>query len=550
MSSLRSFFLAVYLLGGLSPLVWGQAPDLILTHGKIFTADSSRPYAEAVAIRGGRIQAVGTTVAISKLAGASTRKMDLQGRTVIPGINDAHDHMGHGAVGGRFIAFNAPVLPGPSLPQLLDSLAVVVRGVPAGTVIRGHMGLLLIEDSAARRAALDRVAPHHPVILQAPWGHGTLVNTKAMQLLRISETEADPVGGHFERLAGTDTVSGLLQEYAETSFLRNWTMTLPDSELEAAYRAYGAEALRLGITTVQNMATNLELDKTVSLLQRLQLPLRIRVIRFPGTTTHGRQLAAWSRQYPATPTLRVEGMKWIIDATPLERGAFMRAAYADKQGWKGQLNWPADTLRAMLKEGLSGREQLLLHVVGDATPGVVLDQMERLADARTWKRHRLRFEHADGLLPDQWGRTRAMGVVVVVNPSHFMFADVNHARLGSERAAHFQPLGSLLKAGIPVAIGSDGPNNPYLNIMFAALHPTNPAEAISREQSLIAYTRGSAYAEGMEAVKGMIRPGMLADLAVLSQDIFTVPLDTLPQTASVLTIIGGKIVYNTLPAKK
>lgn len=550
MSSILNLLVAVLLVPGFCSQLLAQAPDLILTRGKIFTADSAHPYAEAVAIRGDRIQAVGTTAVITGLAGHHTRHIDLQGRTVIPGINDAHDHIGHSAVGGRFIAFAAPMLPGPSLQQVLDSLAVVVRQVPAGTVIRGHLGLLLIEDSSARSTALDRVAPDHPVILQAPWGHGTLVNTKAMQLLGISETESDPVGGQFERQAGTNRVSGLLKEYAETSFLRHWTMTLPDSELLAMFRTYSTEALRLGITTVQNMATALELDRTMSLLQQLKLPLRIRVIRFPGTTAHGRQLATWSRSYPTTPTLRVDGMKWIVDATPLERGALMRAAYSDKEGWSGALNWPVDTLRAILKEGLASREQLLLHVVGDATPGLVLNEMERLARAGTWRGRRVRFEHADGLLQDQWARARALGIVAVVNPSHFMFADVNHARLGADRSAHYQPLRSLLNAGIPVAIGSDGPNNPYLNIMFAALHPTNPAEAIGREQSVIAYTRGSAYAEGLEKEKGTLRPGMLADLAVLSQDIFTVPLEALPGTSSLLTIIGGKIAYNALPAKQ
>jgi predicted amidohydrolase YtcJ len=125
-----------------------------------------------------------------------------------------------------------------------------------------------------------------------------------------------------------------------------------------------------------------------------------------------------------------------------------------------------------------------------------------------------------------------------------MFAEVNHARIGSERAKTYQPFKSFIEAGIPVAIGSDGPNNPFLNIMFATMHPTNGAEAVSREQAVMAYTTGSAYAEFKEKEKGMIRKGMLADIAVLSQDIFTVPPQQLPATGSVLTIIGGKVVFD------
>lgn len=521
-----------------------QAPDYILINGKIFTADPEKPAAEALAIRGDRILAVGTTVSIRTLAGPKTAVMDLRGKTVIPGINDAHDHIGFGVPFARFISFTAPMLPGPTLKEVLDSLSLVVGQVPKGTLIRGRLGLQLLEDTMARREILDKVAPDHPVMLDAPWGHGTIVNTRAMELLGLSDTAADPVGGYFERRQGSQKITGLLREYAEFGVLRKLYATLPDSTFIAGFRQYGEDAVRLGITSVQNMATALELEQMVNVLNAAQLPIRVRVIRFPGTTAAGRDLPQWSRQYPATPKLQVSGMKWVLDATPLERDAFMRTAYSDKQGWRGQLNFPLDTLRKMIAEGFASREQLLLHIVGDSTPNVVLAEMKKAAAERPWKEKRVRFEHADGLLADQWERAKQMGIVVVVNPSHFTFADVNHARVGEQRAAHYQPLRSLIEAGIPVAIGSDGPNNPYLNIMFAAIHPTNPREAITREQAVIAYTRGSAYAEFGETQKGMLKAGLLADLAVLSQDIFQVPLQDLPRTSSLLTIVGGQIVYD------
>jgi predicted amidohydrolase YtcJ len=521
-----------------------QAPDYILFNGKIFTADPEKPGAEAIAIRGDRILSVGTSASIRKLAGPKTRVMDLEGKTVIPGINDAHDHIGFGVPFARLISFPAPMLPGPTLQQVLDSLSRVVGQLPKGTLIRGRLGLQLLEDTAARREALDKVAPDHPVILDAPWGHGTIVNTRAMQLLGLSETEPDPVGGYYERRQGSRQITGLLREYAEFGVLRKLYATLPDSTFVAGFRRYGEEAVRLGITSVQNMATALELEQMVNVLNAAQLPIRVRVIRFPGTSAAGRELSQWSRQYPATPTLQVSGMKWVLDATPLERDAFMRTAYSDKQDWQGQLNFPPDTLRKMLAEGLASREQLLLHIVGDSTPNLVLAEMKKTAAEQAWKEKRVRFEHADGLMADQWGSAKRMGIVAVVNPSHFTFAEVNHARIGEQRAAHYQPLRSLIEAGIPVAIGSDGPNNPYLNIMFAAMHPTNPREAITREQAVLAYTRGSAYAEFSEKQKGMIKAGLLADLAVLSQDIFHVPLQDLPRTSSLLTMIGGQIVFD------
>jgi hypothetical protein len=521
-----------------------QAPDMVLINGKIFTSDAAMPYAEALAIRGDKIIAVGKGATIQKLAGPKTKKIDLGGRTVIPGINDAHDHIGYGTPFGRFIAFTDSMLPGPSFQQVLDSLRLVVTQVPKGMLIQGHIGLRIIEDVSARRAALDAIAPDHPVILNAPWGHGTLLNTAAMRKLGIDDTAPDPVGGRYERVDGSQQLSGFFSEYAEFEVKRKWYSALPNNVLVKGFQQYADDAVRMGITTVQNMATSLELDKMVSVIKEAKLPLRIRIIRFPGTSAQQRETAAWSKTYPAATRYEVSGMKWILDATPLDRGALMRAAYSDRPGWKGSLNFPIDTIRSIISEGLKSKEQLLLHVVGDQTPNLVLDEMEKAAGAERWRAKRVRIEHADGLLPDQYEKAKRLGIVTVVNPSHFMFAEINHTRIGSERAKTYQPFRSFIEAGIPVAIGSDGPNNPFLNIMFAAMHPTNPREAVSREQAVIAYTKGAAYAEFKEKEKGTIKKGMLADLAVLSQDIFTIPMQQLPATASVLTIIGGQVVFD------
>ncbi len=538
----RTFLLSFFLCFFLS--VTAQVPDLVLTNGKIFTSDEAIPYAEAIAIRGDRIVAVGKTATIKGLAGPKTKRIDLGGRTVIPGINDAHDHIGYGTPFGRFIAFPEPMLPGPSLQQVLDSLSLVVTQVPKGTLIQGHLGLRLIEDSSARSAALDKVTPDHPVILNAPWGHGTLLNTAAMRHLGIDEKAPDPVGGHYGRIRATQQLSGFFSEYAEFDIKRRWYSGLSNDVLVKGFQQFADEAVRMGITTVQNMATSLELDKMVSVIEAAKLPLRIRIIRFPGTSSHRRELSTWTKSYPAAPLYEVSGTKWILDGTPLERGALMQADYSDKPGRKGVLNFPPDTLRAIVSEGLQSREQLLLHIVGDETPALVLEQMKKMANAQTWKAKRVRFEHADGLLPDQFDDAKKLGIVAVVNPSHFMFAEVNHARVGTERAKTYQPFRSFIKAGIPVAIGSDGPNNPFLNIMFATMHPTNPKEAVTRAQAVIAYTKGSAYAEAKEGEKGILKKGMLADLAVLSQDIFAIPPQELPRTGSVLTIIGGRIVFD------
>ena len=186
--------------------------------------------------------------------------------------------------------------------------------------------------------------------------------------------------------------------------------------------------------------------------------------------------------------------------------------------------------------------RLMFHTSGYPSAAAMLDAMDATGGKKVWYGKRVRFEHGDGLFPDLVPRAKEMGIVVVQNPTHF------DPRLLSGPASpgfkESQPFRSLIAAGIPVAIGSDGPMNPYLNIMMACIDPGRPSEAITREQAVTAYTLTSAYAEFAEKEKGSLEPGKLADLAVLSQDIFTVPIPELPKTESVLTLVGGKIVYD------
>jgi predicted amidohydrolase YtcJ len=184
--------------------------------------------------------------------------------------------------------------------------------------------------------------------------------------------------------------------------------------------------------------------------------------------------------------------------------------------------------------------------VGDAAIGTVLDEMEALAPAERWRGRRTRIEHGDLLSPADLQRVRDLGVVVVQNATHLALPDLPQ-RVSPQLLAQAQPLRSLVEAGIPLALGTDGIGgtiSPFLDIMLATLHPDRPSEALTREQAVTAYTAGSAYAEFEEHQKGRLTPGHLADLAVLSQDIFTVPFFLLPNTESVLTMVDGRIVWD------
>jgi hypothetical protein len=201
----------------------------------------------------------------------------------------------------------------------------------------------------------------------------------------------------------------------------------------------------------------------------------------------------------------------------------MRKPYADRSSISGWMNFTEKDMEAMLRESLENDDQLLVHIVGDRTTEAFLNAMEATGGKNVWSKRRVRIEHGDGIMPDLVARVKELGVIVVQNPTHFALRELLVKRYGLERTEQLQPLRSLLEAGIPVAFGSDGPINPYRNIMLASSYPGKPGEALTREQAVTAYTLTAAYAEFSEKEKGSLEPGKLADLAVLSQDIFRVP---------------------------
>ena len=503
--------------------------ELILVDGKVFTADSTHPWAEAVAIRGERIIAVGTTASVRKLASARTREVALGGRVVIPGINDAHDHVGDFPLPGEFRTSAAPT-PDPTFAQVLDSVTAIGARTPAGTWIKTTIGLTILNDTGARRAALDRVAAGHPVLLWSWWGHGAVLNSAALRALHIADTAPDPLGGWYERDAA-GRLTGRLDEYAEWSAVRRVYSMRPERDIIAGLKAFADSSLRMGVTTVQDMAGYFDPALTLHVLRAAKLPVRVGVIRWSIPDAHGRNEAEWNIAGGQAPALRVylSGRKWVLDATPIEQFALMRHAYAGRPGWFGRLDFPMDTIRAILSAALApAAQQLHLHIVGDSTTELVLSAMESIAAPSAWRAKRVRFEHGDGVTGSQVARASALGIVIA------------QPRPG-------RPLRTWLAAGIPFAYGSDGLRNPFFNMMAAVNgRGTDHAEAITREQAVTVYTRGAAYAEFTEREKGTIAPGMLADLAVLSQDIFTVPTQALPGTTSVLTVVGGRIVRNEL----
>jgi predicted amidohydrolase YtcJ len=236
-------------------------------------------------------------------------------------------------------------------------------------------------------------------------------------------------------------------------------------------------------------------------------------------------------EHPSSLTV-VSGIKWVIDGTPIEELALQTHSYPGRPGWRGRLDFPMPAMRTMLATALRGGQQSLFHVVGEGATSAVISLMEKLAPAENWRDRRVRIEHGSGITGAMVERARRLGIVI-----------------GQPRVEGGSPFRTWQRAGIPLAYGSDNSPNPFLDLMLVITSPTDPSEALSREEAVTMFTRGSAYAEFQEDQKGTLAPGRLADLAVLSQDIFSVRPDALPATTSVLTMVGGRVVYQAISSE-
>lgn len=522
---------AVFAAGGAGP------PDMVLFDGKVFTADAANAYVEAIAIRGDRIMAAGESATIRALSAPQTRLIDLGGHTVIPGINDAHQHLSVTPPGLIALRLKSK---DPSWAEVRDAIQAAARGAGPGLAIVVTIGPTVLEDNDARRVSLDQLAPDRPVILGTFSTYGFILNSAALKEFGIRENEPDPLGGSYDRLPD-GRLNGVARGYAAMAIVRKQASLTPADGAVRQLRETLNDNARFGITTLQDMADEISAERVIELLARVPTPIRVRIIRMPLTSSTGRDLREGrSLAVSPAPLIRVSGTKWKLDGNPFEGPREQHVTPGEPPLWALSLTFPPPELESMLRESIKYNDQLILHVSGTPAARAMLDAMEGTGGARTWRDRRVRFEHGDGILPRFIPRLKALGVIVVQNPRHL---DLGELRAHSLFASS-QPLVSLLAAGIPLALGSDGPLNPFLDIAFACTDPDRPGEALSREQAVIAYTRTSAYAEFAEREKGSLEAGKLADLAVLSQDIFTVSLEQLPSTRSVLTLVGGKVVYD------
>ncbi|HWA93011.1 MAG TPA: amidohydrolase [Terracidiphilus sp.] len=551
---------AVLLMLSFCAASWAQQASLILVNGKVWTENSAQPVAQAVALDGNRIVAVGTDMAIRKLAAPSTKVIDLHGRLLLPGFNDAHVHLMDG--GETLMA--AQVLDTKSAEQFRDGIAAFAKTLPPGTWIRNALWDHQRWNPPAlpNHQLIDAACGDHPAMMWRTDGHMALVNALALKLAGIDRTTKDPPGGVIARdKDGNPT--GILKD-AATALVTRVMPPLSEKEKDDAMYAAMREAASHGVTSVQNMADTPEdeqqpvqfrelekLDRAGKLTVRVYQSMNIR---------DWKTLADLGVTAPfGSPMLRIGNLKAFADGALGSETAWMDEPFVDRPGYTGlssaDLANPEKFYQEMQQADKAGL-QLTIHAIGDRANRTILDLDARLEKENGPADRRLRIEHAQHLHPADYKRFAQLHVIASMQPYHAI-DDGRWAEkeLGPERIRSSYAWKSLLDAGATLAFGSDwpvAPLDPVMGIYAAVTRRTldgkNPGgwvpdQRITVAQAVHAYTVGAAFAEHQETVKGSIEPGKLADLVVLSDDIFTIAPEAIEKTKVDLTVFDGRVIY-------
>lgn len=558
--------------------------SLVVTNGKVFTADARGTLAEAVAVEGNRIVAVGTSREIAaRYKGART--IDLKGRLVTPGFNDAHIHF----LGGGLSLLRVNLVGAKTLAEAKARVAARVRELPAGTWVTGRgWDHTLWGGAWPTKKDLDEVAPNNPVILQRVDGHVSWANTLALQKGGVTRATQAPQGGEIlHDAAGEPT--GILKETAGGLVAGVVPAATRAEQMEALTRAL-AEARRYGITSVQDSVSGYE---TLALYRELlaQGRLTVRVSEWLDFNQPIETLVRQREEFNALKVdplrIRANTLKGYVDGTLGSRTAAMLAPFADDPHNSGIPRMPPEQLTQMIVERDAAGFQIALHCIGDRANHMALDGfaeaarmnptvisevvMEELAKlaarggtappaepgsagARQRKRHRI--EHAQVVSPPDFARFRDLNVVASMQPSHA----ISDKRWAQERLGEYRVLGAyswhtFMAHGVHVPFGTDWPVepvNPYLGLYAAVTRQSTegepaggwwPEERLSVEDAIRNYTAESAYASFEELEKGRVSEGMLADLVVHSRDLLTIAPREILQTEADITVFDGRVVY-------
>jgi predicted amidohydrolase YtcJ len=530
------------------------APELIITNAVVHTMDPAQPLAEAVAIYANRIIAVGSSKDITKMAASNTRVIDAKKQLVLPGFNDAHTHF----LSGGFQLSSVDLRDANSPKEFAERIKAFAAKLPQGRWVTGgdwdHERWP--DTKLPTKELIDSFTVDTPVFVNRLDGHMALANSLALRLAGVTRQTLDPPGGVIVRDPKTGEPTGILKDAAQ-SFV--WKVISPSSfdEKLAAALAATDYAARLGVTSVQDMSAGADVGIYQTLLDRGQLKTRIYAVA---------PLPAWERlartgvrAHFGSEMLRVGGLKGFADGSLGSTTALFYEPYRDDPGTSGIAGdemYPEGAMLKRVRDADNAGLQTMIHAIGDRANDLILTIFEQVERENGERDRRFRIEHAQHLRSQDIPRFARDKVIASMQPYHAI-DDGRWAekRIGKERAKTTYAFRSLLDSGATLAFGTDwtvAPLNPVLTLYAAVTRRTldgkNPNgwvadQKISVEEAVRAYTMGSAYAEFQETVKGSITVGKLADLVILSRDIFKIDPKDIENVRVILTMVDGRVVY-------
>jgi predicted amidohydrolase YtcJ len=530
------------------------APDLIIFNARVHTMDEAHPNAEAVAVLGNRIAAVGSSKDLRALAGPRTRVIDAHQHTVFPGFNDAHVHY----LMGGFSLSNVDLRDASSPEEMARRLAAYAQKLPKGRWILGGDWDHEKWPGAPlpTRQMIDAATPDHPVWVNRLDGHMALANSLALKLAGVTKETQDPPGGVIVHDPKTGEPTGVLKDGAE--FIVD--KAVPDKsfdEKHAAARAATAHAASVGVTSVTDMSADADVGLYQYMLDRGELHNRIYAIR---------SIVSWEvlgktgvRQAFGSDMLRIGGLKGFADGSLGSSTALFFEPYRDTPETRGLL------FDQMLPEGIMLQRveaadkaglQVMIHAIGDEANFRILEIYRQAAEKNGPRDRRFRIEHAQHLRASEIPRFGSQKVIASMQPYHA--ADDGRwcdKRIGPERSKGTYCFRSLLNSGAVLAFGSDwtvAPLNPMEGLKAAVTrqtldgkHPNGwmPEQKLTLDEAVRAFTVGSAYAEFADHVKGTLTAGKLADLVLLDRDLYQTPPAEIDKARVALTVMDGKVVF-------
>ena len=540
-----------------------QPADLVLINGNIVTVDTNNPRADALAVKGDTIVAVGSSKEIKRyIDKKETKIVDLQGKLALPGFNDGHVHFIYGGHALMSVSLDRVT----SLDEIQRRVRDRIKGKNEGEWITGGGWdqEILPGKKWPTKELLDEVAPNNPVSLSRICGHCTLVNSYVLRISGITKNTPDPPGGVIVRDPVTGEPTGILHEKAAHLIKRPELSDKESHDLDKkAVQLALREAARFGVTSVQ------DLDGKIGVLKELldEGALTVRVYAGVALTSSPQKLQEYKewkqRLVDNHHMLKFGVIKGFIDGSLGSSTALLAVPYKNNPSTSGLQLMTQEELNDIVASCDKENFQIAIHAIGDQGVHVVLNAFEESLKRNGKRDARHRIEHATAIIPEDIPRFDALGVIGSVQPVfgpsygqtiQSFFED----RMGKERAKSTNIWRTLARANARLAFGTDWPVesiNPMEGIYSSVSRKSItdkagnawlPDESLSVMEAIELYTLGSAFASFEEDIKGSLQVGKLADIVVLSKDLFTIPEEEILNAAVVYTILGGKIIYSSV----